>query len=145
MEQMVELLKAMLEKKDANLKEIKEDIKTNQEEMLPKMEANQERMMAKMHSQLEKIEVCLGKMEAMDLEVNPEEAEFKAILEEVPLKKQFRDQHIAIRRYGQLKKWTQGHGRSLKKLAAARRGMMHHARMAQHKGCGHKGLMVKKN
>jgi hypothetical protein len=32
-------------------------------------------MIARIHSQLEKIEVCLEKMEATDLETNPEEIE----------------------------------------------------------------------
>jgi hypothetical protein len=41
--------------------------------MLNKSDAHHERMMARMNSQLEKMEACLGKMEATDLEANPKE------------------------------------------------------------------------
>jgi hypothetical protein len=61
--------------------------------------------------QLEKMEPCTGKMEAMDLEVNPEEMESEAKHEEVPkeeatvktsgaLKEQYGDCHIAVRHHG---------------------------------------------
>jgi hypothetical protein len=58
-------------KPDVNLKEIKE-------EMLANLEDHHERMMARMASQLEKMEVCLVKMEATELEANPEEKEIIA-------------------------------------------------------------------
>jgi hypothetical protein len=45
--------------------------------MLAKLDAHHKRMMARMDSQLDKIEVCLEKTEAMDLEANPEEIESK--------------------------------------------------------------------
>jgi hypothetical protein len=42
--------------------------------MLEKMDANLKEMgLAKLDSQLEKMDTCLRKMEAMDLEANPEE------------------------------------------------------------------------
>jgi hypothetical protein len=43
--------------------------------MLAKLDAHHKRMMARMDSQLEKMEVCLGKTEAMYLEANSEEIE----------------------------------------------------------------------
>jgi predicted nucleic acid-binding Zn-ribbon protein len=52
MEQILELLKAMQEKMDANLREIKEDIKTNR----AKMDTNQERLEAEMNAIREKME-----------------------------------------------------------------------------------------
>jgi hypothetical protein len=126
---MTELLTTMQEKMGANLKEIKEDIKTNQarantnqkeirigqkllkEEMLAKMETNQERMMDKMDLQPVKLEACLGKTGATDLETNPEEIESEAEHKEVPkeeaavktvraLKKRHGDRHIALKRSG---------------------------------------------
>jgi hypothetical protein len=39
--------------------------------MLTKTETHHKRMMARMDSQLEKMEACLGKMEAKDFEANP--------------------------------------------------------------------------
>jgi hypothetical protein len=67
---------------DANQKEIKEDVKTNQakvdanlKEIRTGQEHLEEKMMAKMDFQLEKMEACLGKTEATDLEANPEEIE----------------------------------------------------------------------
>jgi hypothetical protein len=97
--------------------------------MLAKFDGHHERMMARMDSQLEKMEDCLGNKKATDLESNPEEVQYKAVNEEVPkeeatvetlqaLKKQYRDQHLAIRHHNQLKKQFQGHGGSQKKLAA---------------------------
>jgi hypothetical protein len=59
-------MKANQAKTDASLREMKE-------EMLAKLDSHHERMMARMDSQLEKIKACLGKMEATDLEANPEE------------------------------------------------------------------------
>jgi hypothetical protein len=49
---MTELLKAMQEKTDANLKEIKQDFKGNQEKTMAKLDAHHERMMVKMDSRL---------------------------------------------------------------------------------------------
>jgi hypothetical protein len=102
-----------------------------------------------MDSQLEKMETCLGNMEAMDLETSPEEKESVAVHEEIPKEeaiverfgawKQHRNRHLAIRRRGRLKKQIQGNGGSWKKLASTCRGMIHHAIPARHKGHGHQG------
>jgi antitoxin (DNA-binding transcriptional repressor) of toxin-antitoxin stability system len=135
---MKELPKAMLEKTDAILKEIKEDIITKQEEMLAKIEAHQERMMAKTDSQLEKMEACMGKTEATDLEAKTEEIKSEGLHEEVPkeeasvktvraLKKRHGDRQLAVRRRGQPKKRTQGDGGFRKNLVATSRGTTRHA------------------
>jgi hypothetical protein len=56
--------------------ETKEEMRAGQEllkeEMLAKLDAHHERMMARTNSQLEEMEVCLGKMEATNLEASPE-------------------------------------------------------------------------
>jgi hypothetical protein len=86
------------------------------------------------------------------------EVEFIAVHKEVPkekatveifgaLKEWYRDQHLAVRRCGQLKKRTQGNGGSQRKLAAACRRMAHRVIPPQHKehgyqGSGYKGLVV---
>jgi hypothetical protein len=112
--------------------EIKAEIRTNQaktdatlqELKAGKFDAHHKRMMARMDSQLQKMEACLGKMEAT------EELESEAEHEEVPkeeaavetfgaLKKWYGDWHLAVRRCGQPKKWTKGNGGSQKKLATA--------------------------
>jgi hypothetical protein len=54
------------------------------------------------------------------------------------------DWHLVVGRHRQPKKWAQGDGGSLKKLAAAHRWMTDHAKMAQHKGRSHKALTVEK-
>jgi hypothetical protein len=70
------------------------------EEMLAKLGVHHERLIARMVSQLEK-------MEATDLEANPEEIESKTVYEEVPkeegtaetlgaLKEQYGDWHLAV-------------------------------------------------
>jgi hypothetical protein len=41
--------------------------------MMKISDIHHKRMMARMNSQLEKMEACLGKMEATDLEANPKE------------------------------------------------------------------------
>jgi hypothetical protein len=56
-------------------------------------------MMAKMDSQVEKMEACLGKMEATNLEANPEEMKSVAVHEEVP------KEEAAVETLGALKKW----------------------------------------
>jgi hypothetical protein len=50
------------------------------------------------------------------------------------LKERLRDQHLAVRCCGQLKKWTQGNCGSQKKLAATCRGMTGHAGVVRRKG-----------
>jgi hypothetical protein len=72
---------------NVNLKNMKEEISAGQnylkEEMIAKLDARHERLMARMYSQLEKMEVCLEKTEATDLEANPEERESKSVHKEV--------------------------------------------------------------
>jgi hypothetical protein len=55
------------------------------------------------------------------------------------LKKWYGDRHLAVRHCWEPKKRTQGDGGSRKKLAAARRGMTHHAVPAPGKGYSHQG------
>jgi hypothetical protein len=61
----------------ADQERLKEEMTSSQEllkeEMLPKLDACHKKMMARMLSQLEKMETCLEKTEAMDLEANLEE------------------------------------------------------------------------
>jgi hypothetical protein len=101
-------------------------------------------MMARMYYQLDKMEACVRKTEATDLEANREEIESDALREEVrkgeatmktvkALKKGHGDRHLAIRRRGQPKKRTHSDGGSQKKLVAACRGMNHRAIPAQRK------------
>jgi hypothetical protein len=82
------------------------------------------------------MEVCLVKMEATDLEANPEEKEIIAEQQQVPkekasvktvrtLKKQHGDWHLAVGRHRKPKKRTRSNGESWKKLAATCRGMTH--------------------
>jgi hypothetical protein len=72
-----------------------------------------------MDTQLEKVEGCLGKAKAMNMEARPGEIEFEVEREEIPmeeatvetfgaLKEQYKDGHLAVIRRDQLKKWTQG-------------------------------------
>jgi hypothetical protein len=118
----------------ASQQHLKEGMRAAQEllkeEMLAKLDAHHEKMMARMDCQLEKMEACLEKMEATDLEANPEEIESKADHEEVPkeeaametfgaLKERYGDRHLAIGCRRKPKKWTQGSGGSRKKLAPA--------------------------
>jgi hypothetical protein len=109
------------EKTDATRREIRAGKELLKEEMLAQLDAHHERMMARTNSQLEKMEACLGKTKAMDLETNPEETESEVEHEEVPkedtavetfeaLKERYRDQHLAVRRCNQLKKRTPGNG-----------------------------------
>jgi predicted HAD superfamily phosphohydrolase len=69
---------------DTTLKEIRAGQELQKEEMLAKLDAYHKRMMTKMDSWLEKIEACLGKMKATDLEAYPAEIESEAEHEEVP-------------------------------------------------------------
>jgi multidrug resistance efflux pump len=135
MEQMMELLKTMQEMMErqigslasrvdtnqANIKEIKADIKTSQakadaslremreevrvsqellkEEILARSDAHHKRMMARVLFQLEKMVACLGEMEAMDLEANSEEIKSKTEHEEVP------KEEAVLETFGALKEW----------------------------------------
>jgi hypothetical protein len=124
----------MGEEMGAGQQHLKEEMRGGQEilkeEMLAKLDAHDERLMARMDSQLEKMEACLGKMEAADLEANPEEIEFKAEREEIPkeeaavetfgtLKERYEDCHLAVRCCSQPKKRNQVSGGCRKKFANA--------------------------
>jgi hypothetical protein len=58
----------------ANLKETEEYIKINK----ARTEANHKEMMDKLDAHHERMIACLGKTEAMDLEVNPDEIQSEA-------------------------------------------------------------------
>jgi hypothetical protein len=77
-------------------------MEASREKMMAKLDAHHERMMFRMNSQLEK-------MEATDLEANPEEMQSKVEHEEVPkeevtvetlgaLKKRYGDWHLVVGR-----------------------------------------------
>jgi hypothetical protein len=115
--------------------------------IIAKMDAHQERMTAsvnawwkEMTACQEAMEACLGKTEAMNLLASPEEIESEAEYEEAAvktfgaLKEQYEDWHLAVRRQGQLKRWTQGNSGSQKKLATGCRRMTRHAGVAWCKG-----------
>jgi hypothetical protein len=135
MEQMMAcLMKVMQQKTDANLKEIKEEIRTNQ----ARAEANHEKMMAKLDAHHEIILACLGKTEAMDLEANPEEMQFVVEHWEVPKehatvksvggpRKRHGRRNLASGHCRKPKEPTWGNCGSQKKLAAASRKMTRHA------------------
>jgi hypothetical protein len=62
----------------AKMKTIQEMMESGQEKMKAqvgslvfRIDVSQEKLMAKMDAQLEKLEACLGKTEATDLEANP--------------------------------------------------------------------------
>jgi hypothetical protein len=110
-------------------------------------------MMVRMDSQPEKMEACLGKTEATDLEANSEEKGTVTEQQEVPkeegavktiraLKEWYGDWHLGVGCNQQLQKWTQGNGGSQKKFTTTRRGMTCHAGVAQHKVCSLTGPTV---
>jgi hypothetical protein len=116
-ESIQEEMKANQAKTDANLKELKAEMKADREEITgrleAKIEANQakmdvnpkemkEEMLAKMEINQERMMACLGKMEATNLEANPEEIESVAVHEEVP------KQETTVKSFGALKKWQRG-------------------------------------
>jgi hypothetical protein len=89
-------------------------------------------------------EACLENKKPTSLEVDS-----VVVHEEVPkeeatvetvrvLKKRYRDWHLAVRRCGQPKKWTQGNGGSGKVLASCR-GMASCTIPAPRGGHGHQG------
>jgi hypothetical protein len=116
-------------KTDANLKDMIE-------EMLAKLDAHHERMMSRMAYQLGKMEACLVKIEATDLEANPEGKDTAVEQQEVPkeeavvktvgaLKKQHGDRHITIQHCRKPKKQTQCNGESQKLATTCRRVTRH--------------------
>jgi hypothetical protein len=78
------------------------------------------------------MEACLEKVEATDLEVNPEETESELEHQEIP------NEEAVVKTFGSLKKQYgdqhQGYGGSQKKLAVACKWMTCHAIPASHKG-----------
>jgi hypothetical protein len=56
-------------------------------------------MMTKMVSWLEKMDACLGKTEATDVEANPEEIEFDSEHQEIP------KEEATVETFGALKEW----------------------------------------
>jgi hypothetical protein len=104
-------------------------------------------MMTKLHAHHERMMACLGKTEAMDLEANPEEMQSEAEHLEVPKeeaavkssgipKKWHKGQNVAAGHHQKPKEQTQGSCGSQKKLAAAHRGMTHHAGVAWRRDAG---------
>jgi hypothetical protein len=138
-EHLKEAIKANKAERDTKLRE-----KHLKEEMLDKLDVHHKRMAARMDSQLQKMDACLGKMEATDLEANPERKKSvavheKVLKEEVALKKQHGNWHLAIGPSEKLKEWTQGDGGSWKKLAVTCRRMTRHAIPTWREGHGYHG------
>jgi hypothetical protein len=122
----MELLLAMQEKMDANLKEIKENIKPNQAEMkamqaetdatLKEINAGQDAWMEEMKADREAMEAYPENMEG-----SPEDTESIAVHEDIPkeeaavqpvraLKKRHGDRRLVLRHRGKLKEQTEGNG-----------------------------------
>jgi hypothetical protein len=133
------------------LAKMKAKMKAGLEKMTARLEAkiggNHKKLMVTMEASHERMLSCLEKMEACRECNKPisEEMECEAEHREVPkehaavkpfgaLKKRYRGWHLAARRHGKLKEWTQGNGGSWKNLAAASRGMTRRAGMAWRKG-----------
>jgi hypothetical protein len=74
---MMERLVAATEKTEANLKEMTAML-------MAKLDAHHERMMVRMDSQPEKMEACIEKTEATNLEANPEKLESESGQQKVP-------------------------------------------------------------
>jgi hypothetical protein len=95
---------------------------------------------------LEEAEACLEKAKeptsvemksvAVHEEVHKEDATVKPV---GALRKRHRDQNLAVGCNEKPKEWTQSNGGSRRKLAAAHRGMTHHAGVARRKGHCHQG------
>jgi hypothetical protein len=102
------------------------------EKMIAEMKAHEERMMTILKADLEGM-----KSVAEHQEVPKEEAAMQTVTE---LKKQYRDQHLAIKRCGQPKNGSRATLGIWKKLAAACREMTHCAGVAWRKGRSHQGL-----
>jgi hypothetical protein len=112
---------------------MKQEIRAGQEHLMTMINTHHERMMA-----------CLGKMEATDLKVNPEEMESESEHREVPqemaavrslgtMKKRHWDPHLAAGHCGKPEELTQGDCGSWRKLAAACRKVPCHTRVAWHR------------
>jgi hypothetical protein len=152
---MTELLKAMQEKIDANLKEIRAGQEHLNDKMLPKLEVriddNQEKMDAwiaeirawqtETTACQEATDTCLESKEPTNMEsitlhkeVPKEEAAVQTVR---ALKRRHGDWHLAVGCSRKPKKQTQGNGGSWRKLAATSRGKTHCAGVAWCKGHGH--------
>jgi hypothetical protein len=112
MEQLMESLVVALEKVVTNedkMDVILKEMKASQEWMITKMDAHQEGMDSHHEKMMAIMEACLEKMEAMDLEENPERTESDSEQQEVPkdefavkitgvLEDRYGDQHLAVGR-----------------------------------------------
>jgi hypothetical protein len=98
--------------------------------MKREIRAGQEHLMVILNTYHERMMVCLGKMEAMDLKANLEEIESESehwdVLQEVAAvkslgttTKRHRDRHVAAGQCGEPKELTPGDCGSRSKLAAA--------------------------
>jgi hypothetical protein len=159
MEQILEHLLAEIRTNREEMRTIQVKIEINQEKMEAKMDTNQEmidgrqeEMKAQVASLASWINANQQELKIMldarleKMEANAGELQSVLVHQEVPKEKAavetigaLEDQHLAIRRCQQLKKWTQGDGGSQKKLAATRRQMRCCAIPALHKGHGHQG------
>jgi hypothetical protein len=86
----------------ANMDTIEEKTDTDQEERKQEIRASQEHLKGEMKAQHERMIACLGRMEAMDLEANPEEKESEMVHLEVL------EEHAAVKPVGELRKQHRG-------------------------------------
>jgi hypothetical protein len=155
-------IQAFLKQTKAKLASHQEEIRTNHEKMGAKIDANQVKTNANLKEFIEDMRAWQKEMKADQeateaypekMEANPKEMKSEVEHEEVAkeeaavkpfraLKKRLEDWHVAVGCHGQLKKWTQVDGGSLKKLATARRRVTSHAGVAWRKGRGHTGPTV---
>jgi hypothetical protein len=155
-EQIMEMLKTMQEKADANRKiykeEMMEKMDANMKTMLARMDAMHKKMMDRMDAWLtdtndnreetmacqETMEACLECKEPASEEIKPEVADEEVPLEDatrMPVReprKRHQDQNLAAqRRQKKELNWTQNKDGYLKNLIAAHRGMTHRAQVAR--------------
>jgi hypothetical protein len=157
MERLLEEMRTIQEKMDANQPrmeaKIGTEIKTIQDKMVGqeeikaqvcplafRIDVNQEEMKAMLDACLEKMEANPGKLQS--LAVHQVSKEVAAVATFRALRKRHRDRHLVVRRRGQPEKRTQDNGGSRKRLAAARRGMARRVGVAWCKRSGHAGQMV---
>jgi hypothetical protein len=123
--------------------EVKQEKVADREEMKQEIRAGQEHLTTTINAHHERIMTCLGKPEAKDLKVNPEEigsdSEHREVPEEVvavkssgTMKKRHRDRHLAGGHCGKPKELTRGDRGSRRKLAAACRKVSRRAAVAWH-------------
>jgi hypothetical protein len=139
-----EQMKEMMESEIGSLvSRMEADRKNDGEEMKQEIRAGQEHLMTTINAYHERNMAVLGKTEAKDLKVNPEEIEPDSEHREVPqevaavkssgtMKKRHRDRHLAAGRCGKPKELTRGDCGSRRKLAAACRKVSRRARASWH-------------